>query len=230
MRATIVVRCLVESREHSVRAHCRVARRFIRAHDRRGLALREMLLVIVLLTIAFGLMVSLARGVRSEAAHSLVQRVLLELEDALAAYNRDFAQYPAVHSLVPADHAGPLGPGDESWLRQRAIEQNRALVRALGVGAREDGANSLLGGVSAMMFDGSALLDPWGGAIAFLPVGRSEFGTAAHNAPFFFSGGPDGRLLTRQDNVYSYEVLAAEGREPEQVTGEAGDGPGADSD
>ena len=54
--------------------------------DRRGLALREMLLVIALLTIAFGLMVSLARGVRSEAAHSLVQRELLELEEALAAY------------------------------------------------------------------------------------------------------------------------------------------------
>ena len=192
---------------------------------RRGLALREIVLIAALLTVVFGLIVSLSRGVRSEAAHSLVRRELLELEDALAAYVTDFGNLPQLLPLVPPDHPQELAAGDESWLGQRAMEQNKALVRALGVGAREDGAQSPLSGVSAMMFDGSSLLDPWGRPIVYLPSGRGEFGTAANNAPFFLSAGPDGRLLTRQDNVYSYEVLAAEGIEPEPVEPPAASAP-----
>ena len=120
----------------------------------------------------------------------LVQRELLELEDALAAYIREFQQLPEVPPLLPADRDGSLGPGDEAWLRQRAMEQNRALVRALGVGARRDGAvDGPLGGVSAMMFDGSALLDPWGGPIACLTTGRPELPTLA-----FRSAMRNGRL------------------------------------
>lgn len=202
----------------------------IRASSRRGLAVRELLLIVAILTIAFGVIVSLARRVRSEAAYSLVQRELLELEDALAGYRRQFHQLPEVPPLVapaapaPAGAAAPgevpasapaaqairLGPDDETDLRQRAIIQNRALVRALGVGARGGADNSPLGAVSAQMFDGSLLLDPWGGPIAYLASGLPQIGTATGDAPFFFSAGPDGLFLTRDDNVYSYEVLAAD--------------------
>lgn len=198
---------------------------------RAALALRELLLVIALLTVAFGLMVSLARRVRSEAAYSLVQQELLELEDALAQYRRRYARLPDVPSLIPpvnpintgagggptpsaASAAGStalvtkLEPRHEDLLRNAARVQNRALIKALGVGIEESAAEAL-GGVSSMMFDGLTLLDPWGRPIAYLPAGRAEIGTAAGDAPFFFSAGPDGLYLTREDNIYSYEALAA---------------------
>lgn len=221
------------------------------ATSRRGLAVRELLLIVAILTVAFGVIVSLARRVRSEAAYSLVQRELLELEDALAAYRRQFHQLPEVPPLVtpvavatpgaaaasapasaPAVQAMKLGPDDEASLRERAIIQNRALVRALGVGARGGGADSSpLGAVSAQMFDGSLLLDPWGGPIAYLTSGLPQIGTATGDAPFFFSAGPDGLFLTRDDNVYSYEVLAADrlldAPAPNPVAGEGAGEPGA---
>jgi hypothetical protein len=194
----------------------------MRRRSCHALALRELLLVVALLTVAFGLMVSLARRVRSEAAHSLVQAELLELEDALALYVREYGALPQVTPLVPEGPDGTvlatLSAEDEPRLAARALEQNRALVRILGVGALREDADSPLGGVSAMMFDGSLLLDPWGGAIAYLPAGRPEIGTATGDAPFFFSAGPDGLFLTRHDNFYSYEVRAADALELESRT------------
>jgi hypothetical protein len=103
-----------------------------------------------------------------------------------------------------------MGPEHERLLLENARVQNQALVRALGIGLEADERSSTLGGVSAMMFDGSSLMDPWGRPIAYLPAGRPEIGTAAGDLPFFFSAGPDGLYLTRDDNVYSYEVLTAE--------------------
>ena len=190
---------------------------------RRGLALRELLLIVALLTIAFGLVVSLTRRVRSEAAFSLARRELLELEDALAAYRRDFGRLPDVPPLVspPARSttttrtaAPTLAAGDEPLLRERAATTIAAVVRALGIGVRGGadaaaGSLSPLAGLSAMEFDGTTLLDPWGRPIAYLKGGRAEFGIAAGDAPFFFSAGPDGQYLTREDNLYSYEVPAA---------------------
>lgn len=173
----------------------------------RGLAIRELLLIVALLTVAFGLMVSLARRVRAQAAHSLVQAQLLELEDALRQYRLQTGRLPEL-PLVGWP-AGTLAARDEPLLHAAALAQNRAMVRALGIGALRAGEQGPLGGVSAMMFDGALLLDPWGGPIAYLPSGQPQIGTATGDAPFFFSAGPDGLFLTRHDNVYSYEVLAA---------------------
>jgi hypothetical protein len=202
---------------------------------RRGLAVRELLLIVAILTVAFGLMVSLARRVRAMAAFSLVQSELLELEDALAAYHREFGKYPDVPPLVPPTTAAPagspspspavsvaavsgtgtvtMGPEHERLLLENARVQNQALVRVLGIGLEAEERSSTLGGVSAMMFDGTSLMDPWGRPIAYLAAGRPEIGTAAGDLPFFFSAGPDGLYLTRDDNVYSYEVLTAEPEE-----------------
>ena len=191
--------------------------------------MRELLLVLALLTIAFGLVVSLARRVRSEAAYSLARRELLELEDALRAYRRQYGRLPDVPPLMPretleaaatraATSPGAtrprlgltLGPDDEPLLRERAAITIAGVVKALGVGVRpEDAAAGPLGGLSALEFDGTTLLDPWGRPIAFLRSGRAEIGIAAGDAPFFFSAGPDGLYLTREDNLYSYEALAA---------------------
>ena len=185
-----------------------------RCRCRQGLALRELLLTIALLTIAFGLIVSLTRRVRSEAAFSLARRELLELEDALSAYRRDFGRLPDVPPLVPRGTTAPatqaaatLTDADEPLLRERAATTIAAVVRALGLGTGASGDSlSPLAGLTAMEFDGTTLLDPWGRPIAYLKGGRAEFGIAAGDAPFFFSAGPDGRYLTREDNLYSYEV------------------------
>ena len=185
---------------------------------RNGLALRELLLTLALLTIGFGLVVSLTRRVRSEAAFSLARRELLELEDALSAYRRTFGRLPDVPPLVPraaataSRAAVTLRPGDEPLLRERAATTIAATVRALGLGAGPSRDNlSPLAGLSAMEFDGTTLLDPWGRPIAYLKSGRAEIGIAAGDAPFFFSAGPDGLYLTREDNLYSYEVPTATG-------------------
>jgi hypothetical protein len=103
-----------------------------------------------------------------------------------------------------------MGPEHERLLLENAKVQSQVLVRALGIGVRPEDRSAALGGVSAMMFDGTSLLDPWGRPIAFLRAGRPEIGTATGDVPFFFSAGPDGLYLTRDDNVYSYEVLTAE--------------------
>lgn len=217
------------------------------------MAAREILLVVAILTILFGLVVSLARRVRAEAAFSLVRREMLVLEDALAAYMRREQALPHVPPLFPAeldrqitgntpalgstaapDGLLPTAPTrlpdqqDEGVLAEMAFINNRVMMRALDVGARrsaitqrearagesETDAAAVINGVSALLFDGSTLRDPWGQPIAFMPAGRPEIGYATENRPFFFSAGPDGRYLTLLDNIYSYEVLAGRIADP----------------
>lgn len=217
------------------------------------MAAREVLLVVATLTILFGLVVSLARRVRAEAAFSLVRREMLVLEDALAAYLRREQSIPNVPPLFPAEmdreitastpgfdsSAAPdfllpnvparlTDPHDERILAERAFLNNRATIGALDVGARrsaitqretragdaENDADAVINGVSALLFDGSTLRDPWGQPIVFMSAGRAEIGYATKNRPFFFSAGPDGRYLTLLDNIYSYEVRAGRIADP----------------
>ena len=153
---------------------------------RPGLATRELLLCVAVLTVAFGLAVSLARRVRAEAAHDLARRQLAALAQSLEqSQNSGGGAFSGVPPMaVAAD--GPLTTGDEPALRERAA-------------AAMAGLADLLDGPDA------DAPDPWGRPFAFLRRGRAEFGIAPGDGPFFFSAGPDGLYLTREDNLYSYD-------------------------
>ena len=93
----------------------------------------------------------------------------------------------------------PAAQANETTIAAYA-ERSNAIVRAL---ARSD----------------SPVVDAWGNPIAYLPSQNPEIGMAPQNRPFCFSAGPDGRYLTRGDNLYSYEQLRptdSPGPSPEQ--------------
>lgn len=173
---------------------------------RRGLALSELLLVVVTLTVLLGLVVSLARRVRRESAHALASRVLAELDQTLALYRQREATLPDVPPLLPVD--GDWSPfaarPTEEALAVRVLANNRGAVALLRPGTVED-AGSPAAAVGSLLYNGQTLRDPWGTPIAFMAGGSPLIGTAPGDAPFFFSAGPDGQFLTRDDNVYSYE-------------------------
>ena len=204
---------------------------FARKAPRSGLALSELLLVVFALTLILSLIVSLSRRVRRESAHALAEQVLLELDAALTDYgatDEGSASEPDVLALFPAETPGQSV--DESELRTRALSNNRQIVRLLNVAGRADRGERAapppsddepglsIGGASVaddpvvldtlglILFDGNTLLDPWGTPVVFMPKGDRRIGTATKDRPFFFSAGPDGRFLSREDNVYSYEV------------------------
>ncbi len=204
-------------------ASCRYATALVR----RGLVFSELLLLILVLLVVFGLIVNLARRVRRESNHQLAARVLVELEAALAGYRDETGEAPAViPSLLPAEYdAGRLTDIDLAAfgeavlnLDERALANNRASLRLLAFGFRRAGedadaasASSLLvGTLGDALFDGGTLRDPWGSPFAYMAGGSPLIGTAAGNRPYFFSAGPDGLYLTRGDNLYGYELTGGD--------------------
>lgn len=60
------------------------------------------------------------------------------------------------------------------------------------------------------LYDEVTLRDAWGSPIAYMPAQHPAIGLPPRDRPsFFFSAGPDGKYLTRDDNLYSYEVSGA---------------------
>lgn len=183
-----------------------------RRRGRWGLAVSELLLVVVSLTLVLSIIVSLSRRVRRESSHDLAERVLVELDAALAAYRVRTGQLPEVTPLLEGDSEADV---TESVLATRGLVNNRQAVAALQVAGRADGAAAegaeaedvVLDTLGLILFDGSTLRDPWGTPIVYMAGGSRLVGTAAANRPFFFSAGPDGQYLTRDDNIYSYEAV-----------------------
>jgi len=149
----------------------------------------ELLTAIALFVVVMGLMVSLARYVRSNSADQLTRAILIDLERDMAQYFTRFDAYPP--ATMPADEV------DEKSLADAIDAANAQLATRLhqpqGGFASDPGAPGL------------SLRDAWGRAIGYLPGHHPLVGMAPQNRPFFFSAGPDGRYLTRQDNLYSYE-------------------------
>ena len=148
---------------------------------RRGLALSELLLGFVALTLVLGVVVSLARRVRRDAAHGLAGRVLADLDAALAEYRRTHRADPDVPPLL----AGGAAAADGAVLRERGGANALGVAAALGVEPRAD---------------------PWGTPIVYVAGYDPQLGMAAGGRAFFMSAGPDRRYLTRDDNLYSYEA------------------------
>src|SRR5688572_32928362 len=98
---------------------------------RRAFTLIEMLTTVAVLVIVLGLMVSLARDVRTRSAERLTKDLLARLDGLVEQYRRplrnlpeDQRRHPAVHPLIDAERRG-----DEITLRDNATQNNRELVR-----------------------------------------------------------------------------------------------------
>ena len=172
----------------------------------RAFTLIEMLTTVAVLVIVLGLMVSLARDVRTRSADRLTKDLLARLDTLVEQYRRPLRSlpeeqrkiYPAVHALVTADAS------DEPKLRDNAAANNRELIRTLK--SQMDLAGGVFSDLSIANYNEVNVLDAWGSPIVYMPSQHPLIGMAAGDRSFFFSAGPDRRYLTRQDNLYSYEA------------------------
>ena len=162
-------------------------------HPRPAFTLIEMLTTVAVLVIVLGLMVSLARDVRNRSAERVTKDMLAKLDRMMAQYvERNNKALPPITPLV---EPGPAGaePTDDPKLTAAALHNNADLARALR--AQADASD-----LSPSFFDA------WGNPVVFMPRQHPAIGMAGGDRFFFFSPGPDGKFLTREDNLYSYEM------------------------
>jgi hypothetical protein len=149
----------------------------------------EFLTAVAFLIIVMGLMVSLARYVRTTSADQLTRTILLDLEKSLREYVANHKTAPLAPDVPPQIDELPL---------TAALQQaNRTFAAALAGSGRP--------GLIGRSPEEAVVRDAWGQPIGYLAAQHPLLGMAPQNRPFFFSAGPDGRYLTRQDNLYSYE-------------------------
>jgi hypothetical protein len=144
-----------------------------------GFGLLELATALALLVIVLGLCVSLARYVRATSAEQITRQTLRQLSEALAGNMGSTA--------VPEIDDAPLPGAAEAAWAVYAMRSNEIVRRLAGVD--------------------EVVADAWGNPIGFLAFERVEIGMAPHDRPFCYSAGPDGRHLTQDDNLYSYEQL-----------------------
>lgn len=152
---------------------------------RRGFGLLELATALAFLCILLGLSVSLARFVRATSAEQITRQVLRQLEQALNAHDAKGTLPPA----LPEDVRPPAAA--------RSTEADWA-----DFARRSNGVVATLAGVDEIVSDA------WGHPIGYLDFEQDSIGMAPHGRPFCFSPGPDGRYLTQDDNLYSYEQLS----------------------
>ena len=144
----------------------------------RAFTLVEMLLTMAVLTIVLGLMVSLARHVRSSSAFQVTGDILHRLDQAMGQYVRlNQNTPPLIPPFIPqskgADFAA-LPP--EPSLQHAAEVNNEAFVRALkGQGLLAGRLDDL----SIAYYDGAHMRDAWGSPIVFMPAMHPAIGMAA---------------------------------------------------
>lgn len=170
---------------------------------RCGFTLLEMLTTVAVLIIVLGLMVSLARYVRNAMAVEVTKDLLHRIDAMMQQYSaRHGSAIPVVAPFLPPDLPAQQLP-DESILRHDAEENNRSFVSLL----RSEGLlnDESFGGLPQSIYNDAMLRDAWGSPIVFMPAHHPGIGMAPQDKPFFFSAGPDGRYLTQENNLYSYE-------------------------
>ena len=174
--------------------------------SRRAFTLIEMLTTVAVLVIVLGMMVSLARDVRTRSADRLTKDILRRLDTLVAQYKtkalknipeKDRRLYPIVAPLFDND------PPEENHLRDNAKRNNAELVRALRT--QSDLSGGAFSDLSIANYNEVNVLDAWGSPIVYMPHQHPLVGMAGGDSYFFFSAGPDRKYLTRQDNLYSYE-------------------------
>ena len=152
-----------------------------------------MLTTVAILVIVLGLMVSLARDVRNRSAERVTKDLLARLDKMMAQYvDRNGQRLPQITPLIATGEATPA-PVEDQALHDAAARNNADFARALRAHASHDDANP-------------SFFDAWGNPIVFMPRQHPLIGMAGGDRFFFFSPGPDGKFLTREDNLYSYEM------------------------
>jgi type II secretory pathway pseudopilin PulG len=151
---------------------------------RGGYTLIEFFVTIAVLVIVLGLMVDLARRVRRTSADRLTRQLLQQLdalmENVTARHNNaEFVRLLRGQSDLTRPTTNPSAPN--------------------AVAAR------VFAGLPLSLYNEVTLHDPWGSPIVFMPRQHPLVGMAPSDRPFFFSAGPDGKFLSRDDNLYSYE-------------------------
>jgi prepilin-type N-terminal cleavage/methylation domain-containing protein len=173
------------------------------ASPRSGFTLIEMITTVAALVILLGLMVSLARDVRNRSATELTEDVLVKVERLVWQYaSKNGGHVPDVPAVIPPGTAVV----SEEAIRDIAWKNNEQFVKSLrrmAVMSRE------FGDLPVSMYDETNLKDSWGRPIVMMSGMHPAIGMAAGNRPFLFSAGPDGRYLTRDDNLYSYDSSKA---------------------
>lgn len=178
----------------------------LEVRSRRGYTLLEMLTTVGAMIIILGLMVSLARSVRSASAQELTKDLLHKLDVLMDQYESRYGTLPAIASFIPDNPASM----SESTLQHNAYQNNRELVAALRaqVGLNDQS----FGGLPDAIYNDAILRDAWGSPIVYMPGMNPGIGMAPKDRRFFFSAGPDGKYLTQEDNLYSYEEGPAPGK------------------
>jgi type II secretory pathway pseudopilin PulG len=123
--------------------------------------------------------------------------------------NEDFVRLLRGDIARPFERPAKRPAGDKSVKTSRP----RAVHGTADGSGDESNDSAVLGGQSTDRFgdlpissyDEVTLRDAWGSPIVFMPQQHPAIGMAPHNPSFFFSAGPDGKYLTRDDNLYSYE-------------------------
>jgi hypothetical protein len=162
-----------------------------------------MLTTVAVLIIVLGLMVSLARYVRNAMAVEVTKDLLHRLDGMMQQYmTKHDGVVPQVAPFLPSGVPANQLP-DEPTLRRDAEANNRSFVSLL----RAEGllTDESFGGLPQSIYNDAMLRDAWGSPIVFMPSMHPGIGMAPQDKPFFFSAGPDGRYLTQENNLYSYE-------------------------
>ena len=164
----------------------------------RGFTLVELLVTIAVLVIVINLMLSLAGEVRQRSDDALTKHVLMQLEQVMARYSRQSGtQVPNLPPFVLSESER------ESNLLERAKTNNTQTLRML---TTFGGPFAELTALPEAVYSISSLRDAWGSPIVLMPRGHPAIGQAPQDRPFFVSAGRDRQYLTRDDNVYSYEL------------------------
>jgi len=172
-----------------------------------GFTFVEVLATIALLTIILGIMVSLARHVRSVSANDLTKDLLRRLEGAMALYLRKNGDHqPNLAPFIPDQPKPGANSLEESTLALSAEINNLAIVRLLK--ANHVFPADRFEDVPIAYYDGLMVRDAWGSPIVFMSHMNPAVGMAAKGW-FFFSAGPDRKFTTKSDNLYSYELPSA---------------------
>jgi hypothetical protein len=170
-----------------------------------------MLTTVAVLVIVLGLMVSLARDVRTRSADRLTKDLLRRLDGLVDQYRaRNLRGLPVqqqrVHPVVRPLFTGVnvvQRPIDSSRLGRNAQANNRELVHTLR--SQANLSETAFSDLSIANYTEAYVLDAWGSPVVYMPSQHPAIGMAAGDRSFFFSAGPDRDYLTRQDNLYSYE-------------------------
>lgn len=167
-----------------------------KSSHRRGLGVIELLTLVAILAVAFALMASMARHVRSNSAMELTRKRMAALTEATSGLMQKGID-PRVPITFPSTSSSDAKL--EENLGRFALESSRNLGRSLS-----GKSDSILAGAIGT----PELRDAWGRPMALMPQQFPVVGMAPDDGPFLVSAGPDGRFLTLSDNIYSYDLPA----------------------